>query len=389
MDLADDRDAGAWLVEHRAELDRSEAEWLERLAAFDRDSLWALDGHFCCATWLVWRTGMARSTAFEKLRVAHELARRPVIAEAFRDGRLSYSAARAVTRMERPTAEVDEALVELATSDRATILDIERVVRSYTMYADQEREPAGDPQPGRDVKIRRGEHGTGQVVITLSDLEVEEFAAALQAFIDLRYRPQAVDESSAEDCEEAPMEEASRPARMADAVMDLVNAGLSGVDGGRARGDDRYMVHLVTRDGGDSFTFPNGTPAHPTASTMVTCDCSTVNHRVSERGEPLNLGRKARAWSTTQRRAISIRDGGHCRFPGCQFTHYDIHHMHSWEAGGATDIANGICECRRHHRMLHAGYQVQGDPNGRLRFYRPDGSYLASSYPAEARRPRG
>jgi hypothetical protein len=287
--------------------------------------------------------------------------------------------------MERPTAEVDEALVALATSDRATILDIERVVRSYTMYADQEREPAEDPQPGRDVKIRRGEQGTGQIVITLSDLEVEEFAAALQAFIDLRYRPRPVDESSAEDCEEAPMEEASRPARMADAVMDLVNAGLSRADGGRAGGDDRYMVHLVTRDGGHSFTFPNGTPAHPTESAMVKCDCSTVAHRVGDRGEPLYLGRKARAWSTTQRRAISIRDGGHCRFPGCQFSHYDIHHIQSWEAGGATDIANGICECRRHHRMLHAGYQVQGDPNSRLRFYRPDGTYLASSFPAEAR----
>jgi hypothetical protein len=24
-----------------------------------------------------------------------------------------------------------------------------------------------------------------------------------------------------------------------------------------------------------------------------------------------------------------VRDGGHCRFPGCQFSHYDIHHMQS------------------------------------------------------------
>lgn len=63
--------------------------WLERLAQFDRDQLWALDGHLGCANWLVWRTNMARSTAFEKLRVAHELARRPVIAQAFHCGELS------------------------------------------------------------------------------------------------------------------------------------------------------------------------------------------------------------------------------------------------------------------------------------------------------------
>ena len=49
-----------WLVEHRASLDRGEAEWLRRLAEFDREGLWALDGHFCCATWLVWRTVLLR-----------------------------------------------------------------------------------------------------------------------------------------------------------------------------------------------------------------------------------------------------------------------------------------------------------------------------------------
>src|SRR5579862_494831 len=93
-------DPGRWLVDHRAEMDRAEAVWLERLAAFDREGLWALDGQLSGAAWLVWRTNMARSTAFEKLRVAHELARRPVVAEAFRAGRLSYSAVRAITRLE-------------------------------------------------------------------------------------------------------------------------------------------------------------------------------------------------------------------------------------------------------------------------------------------------
>ena len=82
-------DVGRWLVEHRVEIDRAEADWLERLAEFDRDQLWALDGQFSCVTWLVWRTNMGRSAAFDKLRVAHELGRRAVLAEAFREGRVS------------------------------------------------------------------------------------------------------------------------------------------------------------------------------------------------------------------------------------------------------------------------------------------------------------
>jgi hypothetical protein len=171
------------------EIDRAEADWLERLAEFDRDRLWALDGQFSCVTWLVWRTNMGRSTAFDKLRVAHELARRPVLAEAFREGRISYSAVRAITRIGRPDPAVDEALVALAESGEASIIDVERAVRAYRLYADQDRPPASETDRVRDVKIHRGDDGTGQIVVTLGDLEVEEFAATLQAFIDLRYRP--------------------------------------------------------------------------------------------------------------------------------------------------------------------------------------------------------
>ena len=289
---------------------------------------------------------MARSTAFEKLRVAHELARRPIVAEAFDQGRLSYSAVRAITRLERPDPDVDEALVELAQSGQASIVDLERVVRAYGLYADQERPPADPADRARDVKILRGDDGTGQVVVTLGDLEVEEFAAAFQAFLDLRYRPQAVDQSSAEDrpYQEAPIDQPSRSAIKANAFMDLVRTALAHADGGHAAGDDRYLVHLVSRDGGRSLSQLDGTPLHPADAAMINCDTATVAHTVTAGGEPLNLGRKTREWSTAQRRAISVRDAGQCRFVGCHFTHYDIHHIRPWETGGTTDIDNGFCQ---------------------------------------------
>jgi hypothetical protein len=319
-------DEGRWLIEHRADMDRAEARWLQRLAQFDRDGLWARDGQLSCAGWLVWRTNMARSTAFEKLRVAHELERRPILAEAFRQGRLSYSAARAMTRLDRPDPSVDEALVELAQNGQASIFDLERAVRAYGLYADQERPPPDDAERARDVKIRRGADGTGQLIVTLGDLELEEFAAAFQAFLDLRYRSQAVEESSAGDgpgrepiheapIHEAPIDEPSRPAIKANAFMDLVRTALAHADGGHAAGDDRYLVHIVTRDGGRSFSQLDGTPLHPTDAATITCDTSTVTHTLNDNGEPLNLGRKTREWSTAQRRTISVRDGGQCRSP--------------------------------------------------------------------------
>jgi hypothetical protein len=384
-------DDGRWLIEHRADIDRAEAQWLERLAQFDRDGLWALDGQFCCATWLVWRTNMARSTAFEKLRVAHELARRPVVAEAFGAGRLSYSATRAITRLDRPDPGVDEALVQLAQSGQASILDLERVVRSYGLYAQQERPPADAVDRARDVKILRDENGSGRLVVDLGDVELEEFAAAFQAFLDLRYRPRAVDESSAEDCngEQAPLDEPTRSAKKADAFMDLVRTALAHAGGGQAAGDDRYMVHVVARAEGPDLSFLDGRPLDPADAAMIACDATTVNHIVTEDAEPLNLGRKTRQWSTAQRRAITVRDGGHCRFPGCHFRACEIHHLRPWENGGETNVGNGTLGCPRHHHLIHRGFGVEGDPNGELRFYRPDGTYLGSTYPAAAHRPAG
>jgi hypothetical protein len=370
-------DEGRWLIEHRIEMDRAEAAWLERLADFDRDGLWALDGHLCCAAWLVWRMNMARSTAFEKLRVAHELARRPIVAEAFREGRLSYSAVRVITRVDRPDPDVDRALVELAATE-ASVRDLERVVRAYQLYADQERPPADDVERMRAVRIRRGDDGKGQLVVTLSDLELEEFAATFQAFLDLRFRDQAVDESPAGDIDQTAC------SKRADAFMDFVRTALEHADDGRATGDDRYLVHVVSR-AGEPLTLVDGTPLDTVASSMISCDASSVTHTVSDEGEPLHLGRKTREWSTAQRRAIKVRDGGQCRFPGCWFRFTDVHHIVSWEDGGLTDLDNAMSACPRHHHKIHAGFTVSGDPNGELRFYRPDGCYIGSTHPATFR----
>ena len=55
------------------------------------------------------------------------------------------------------------------------------------------------------MRIGLGDEGPGQVVITLPEVELEEFASALQAFVDRRWRP--VEESPAEDrAEEAPLD---------------------------------------------------------------------------------------------------------------------------------------------------------------------------------------
>ncbi len=108
-----------------AQVAAATARLLELLAELDRRETWAGQGFTSLAHWLGWRTGLDAVAAREHVRVARCLADLPLVADAFRQGQLSYSKVRAVTRIARP--ENEERLVELARA--AAAAQLERIVR--------------------------------------------------------------------------------------------------------------------------------------------------------------------------------------------------------------------------------------------------------------------
>src|SRR5438477_11373730 len=90
---------GRRLIDLSSRLAAMECEWLSTLAEFDSRYGWWNDGEVSCVDWLASRCGLSRITAREKLRVAHELERRPAVRAAFQGGALSYSKVRAITRI--------------------------------------------------------------------------------------------------------------------------------------------------------------------------------------------------------------------------------------------------------------------------------------------------
>jgi hypothetical protein len=61
------------------------------------------------------------------------------------------------------------------------------------------------------------------------------------------------------------------------------------------------------------------------------------------------------------------------------------HHIRHWAQGGPTTLSNLALLCRWHHRAVHEeGYQVQLEPDGTLRFRRPDGRLLPDVPPPVA-----
>ena len=94
------------------------------LRTYDEEGRW--EGFRSCAHWLSWRTGISIGPAREKIRVARCLASLPLISEALSKGKLSYSKARALTRVATP--ENEEELLSFA--DHGTTAHVERLVRN-------------------------------------------------------------------------------------------------------------------------------------------------------------------------------------------------------------------------------------------------------------------
>ncbi|MBX2885652.1 MAG: 13E12 repeat family protein [Granulosicoccus sp.] len=74
-----------------ATLNAATYQLLRLLAEYDREELWAIGGSKSCAHWLNWSCGISLGAAREKVRVARALEQLPAVADAFRQGKLSYS----------------------------------------------------------------------------------------------------------------------------------------------------------------------------------------------------------------------------------------------------------------------------------------------------------
>jgi hypothetical protein len=123
-------------------------------------------------------------------------------------------------------------------------------------------------------------------------------------------------------------------------------------------------------------------PIDPAVIERLLCsgDLLPVLHR--DHTEVLSVGRARRLATPAQRRALLVRSGGTCEWPGCSAPHTwcDAHHLHFWEAGGATDLSNLALVCSHHHKLFHhEGYTGVVRASG-LEVRRPDGALIQPTF---------
>ena len=127
------------------------------IAEFDRRQGWA-DGKLpSCAHWLNFKCGLNLGAAREKVRVAHALAGLPKIAAAMARGELSYSKARAVSRVACEATEEHFLMIAL----HGTAHHVESLVRGYRR-AQQAEELSREAQQhaNRGVSYEYAEDGS-------------------------------------------------------------------------------------------------------------------------------------------------------------------------------------------------------------------------------------
>ena len=167
---------GDRIAERAFQLDAALHRLLTDLRAFDATGYWGDAGAASCASWLAWRVGWDPGTAREHVRVARALGELPRIDAALREGRLSYSKVRAITRVATPATEA--ALLEDARHTTAAQLElICRKLRAVQRLGEQS---ADDVRARRTVTRRDRDDGLVAIEAVLPPDEAAVVWAAIE-----------------------------------------------------------------------------------------------------------------------------------------------------------------------------------------------------------------
>ena len=335
--------------------------------------------------WLHDNFGLTFGAAREKVRTARALGTLPLIDAAFRDGELSYSKVRALTRV--ATAENEEQLLALCRGSDAE--GVERLVRQV-----KSRACLDDVQAlirSRSLSTRWDETGALVVQGRLTPEQGEVFLKALaKATETLTISSDTKSDSpDASDGTNSDTSVDTYWAHRADALVQVMADSL--MVGVPSTPGDRHQVHVhvsaetLADTDTETETDAKNVPAetlHPETIRRLACDGGLVTIIENAKGSPLSVGRKTRAIPPSTRRALLSRDR-HCQFPGCSQDRYvEGHHVVHWAKGGETRLDNLVLLCSRHHQAVHEfGYRIERTSEGGFEVAKPAGSNFAVSKP--------
>jgi hypothetical protein len=132
----------------------------------------------------------------------------------------------------------------------------------------------------------------------------------------------------------------------------------------------------------------DGRPVPPDTIARLACDATIRKVLLDGTSVPIDVGRRYRTATDAQWAAIKAIYST-CGWDGCSapISWCQLHHIHEWERGGATDLCNLLPLCHRHHHQVHeGGWRIVLRTDRSLKIYRPDGKHWSTT-PPPSRRP--
>jgi hypothetical protein len=299
----------------RAGQDADEAQWLRDAQLHQ---IWRQLGFSSAFEYLEDVFGYAPRTARERLRVASELGELPELEAALREGVLSYSAVRELSRVADP--ETQSAWVESARG---------RTLRTIELLVGRRKkgDRPGDP-PSSEIKPRRLSYEVSPETFALLREAKNVLENEVGAFMEDEDFIHALCRAVIDGHETTSSDEPSRPAhQLAITICDECQRGWQDAAG--------VVVEIA-----------------PNAIERAECDAQLIG--------AIDDGVTGKRATTTipraTRRKIWRRDHGRCQVPGCRAArNLDIHHVVHRADGGDHDLSNLVVMCSGHHKLLHDG----------------------------------
>ena len=365
------------------------AELTLRVAAHaDRVDLGSRIGSTSAASWWAHATRQTRSSAHRQVRLAaaldsgHEQIRRALS----RGDLLVDQAVVIVDAVEAlPTDLVDrelvrqaeQELVRLAAEHDARSLKILgrrilEVLAPEIAEAHEQRELQRDEKRAAQrtrFAMSDDGHGASHGRFTLPTAQAEMLRKQLMAIAAPKHR------AALAHGQEPPAERQSLPQRLGQAFAEYVERypaeGLPTAGGVNAT--VVVTMSLDTLLGGlKAASLDTGGVITASQARRLACEAGIIPAVLNGTSQVLDLGRRTRLHTSTQRTALALRDRG-CTAEGCDWPPALCHAHHDvpWAQGGSTSVQNGRLLCPRHHARVHdPGYATESRPGGKIAFSR-------------------
>lgn len=260
------------------------------------------------------------------------------------------------TRTHHRLVEGQPDLIEAAAT--CSWAEFAQVARYWTLAADPDGAAPEDRVAARYCRLTKDTDGNVVGTFCLDPIAGEAFRSALSAEEQHLFRADA-------DADTANERTASQ--RRADALVALAVRGA----GRSPRTGPAPLVHLVLSQQVAEQLLANrpiqldatsldgrcelidGTPIHPRAAAEVLARASFRRLVIGSGGEPLDLGRRVRAFPPRLKQALLVTARGRCQHRGCDapIGWLQADHVRPFSRGGPTALWNGQILCDVHNKL--------------------------------------